>query len=429
MAPKLITICLALGLALASGTEAAAASQSARQADGIAPAAVGLVARGAGSGMPGGSDDVRAIQSRLRELGFRPGPVDGLFGPRTEQAVLAFQQRHGISVDGIVGPQTRTHLRYHADLTRPFAGLGSGYSRPGGSGLVREVQRRLRSTGFRPGPVDGLFGPRTERAVRAFQESRDLDPDGTVRGETLRRLRGNVAQQTSSDIAPAPGAGESSASTAQDAPQAEATRTPAPTGGSADDSADAPALSWLVVGLLAGALVILALLLVPGVAARVVAIGWLLRSKGLASGPSPSPSTRGDARESGRKPTHPPTGSGPRNGAHGMQWAGPARPALTDRELAVLRLAAEGFTNAQIGARLYLSRHTVKEHLSHAMRKLGATNRLRAINEASSLGLLIENGLGTRSRGDPAAKFAYEDFANGEKAPDLGAPLGTKEER
>jgi hypothetical protein len=63
------------------------------------------------------------------------------------------------------------------------------------------------------------------------------------------------------------------------------------------------------------------------------------------------------------------------------------------------------------------------------MRKLGATNRLRAINEASSLGLLGGNGLGARSRGEPAATFAHEDFGNGTRAPDLEAPVGTREER
>ncbi len=78
---------------------------------------------------------------------------------------------------------------------------------------------------------------------------------------------------------------------------------------------------------------------------------------------------------------------------------------------------------------MYLSRHTVKEHLSHAMRKLGATNRLRAITEASSLGLLGKNGLGSSSRGNPAGKFAYDDFSNGRRRLEPEVPLGTKEEQ
>jgi DNA-binding NarL/FixJ family response regulator len=61
---------------------------------------------------------------------------------------------------------------------------------------------------------------------------------------------------------------------------------------------------------------------------------------------------------------------------------------LTDQELSVIRLAAQGFTNREIGARLYLSPHTVKEYLSHAMRKLGVDGRVAAVVEAGRRGLL-----------------------------------------
>lgn len=63
-------------------------------------------------------------------------------------------------------------------------------------------------------------------------------------------------------------------------------------------------------------------------------------------------------------------------------------PKLSGQELKVLRLAAEGLTNPEIGARLYLSRHTVKEYLSHAMRKLEVGNRIEAVRKATELGLI-----------------------------------------
>jgi glycosyltransferase XagB len=65
----------------------------------------------------------------------------------------------------------------------------SGYSQPAGSLRVREVQRALRALDYRPGPVDGLFGPLTERAVIRFQRAEALEPDGIVGPHTLRRLR------------------------------------------------------------------------------------------------------------------------------------------------------------------------------------------------------------------------------------------------
>lgn len=54
--------------------------------------------------------DVQAIQSRLKELGFLTGSVDGIFGSNTEKAVKRFQKSAGLEVDGIVGPATRAAL-------------------------------------------------------------------------------------------------------------------------------------------------------------------------------------------------------------------------------------------------------------------------------------------------------------------------------
>jgi DNA-binding NarL/FixJ family response regulator len=67
---------------------------------------------------------------------------------------------------------------------------------------------------------------------------------------------------------------------------------------------------------------------------------------------------------------------------------GAQRPRLTTQELKVLALVAEGLTNPEIGASLFLSRHTVKEYVSHAMRKLEATNRIEAVRKATALGLI-----------------------------------------
>lgn len=53
---------------------------------------------------------VQAVQQSLKFLGFDPGPIDGIFGPRTRDAVMSFQQASGIAVDGVVGRQTYTAL-------------------------------------------------------------------------------------------------------------------------------------------------------------------------------------------------------------------------------------------------------------------------------------------------------------------------------
>jgi len=78
----------------------------------------------------------------------------------------------------------------------------------------------------------------------------------------------------------------------------------------------------------------------------------------------------------------------PRAAAAVVDARGANEPKLSGQELKVLRLAAEGLTNPEIGARLYLSRHTVKEYLSHAMRKLEVANRIEAVRKATELGLI-----------------------------------------
>jgi hypothetical protein len=58
-----------------------------------------------------GSQDVVEVQCLLRRHGLDPGRVDGLFGRHTQRAVRRFQQSGGLTVDGIVGPQTWASLR------------------------------------------------------------------------------------------------------------------------------------------------------------------------------------------------------------------------------------------------------------------------------------------------------------------------------
>lgn len=54
--------------------------------------------------------DVQYVQKRLTELGFFTGPVDGVYGPETRDAVIRAQQNFGLAADGIVGPDTYNAL-------------------------------------------------------------------------------------------------------------------------------------------------------------------------------------------------------------------------------------------------------------------------------------------------------------------------------
>jgi DNA-binding NarL/FixJ family response regulator len=96
---------------------------------------------------------------------------------------------------------------------------------------------------------------------------------------------------------------------------------------------------------------------------------------------------------------------------------------LTTQELNVLRLVAEGLTNPEIGERLYLSRHTVKEYVSHAMHKLEATNRIEAVRRAAALGLIegvapVEQ----RDQEPPRRTLVYNETGTRVRASELKVP-------
>ncbi|MBS7456647.1 peptidoglycan-binding protein [Coralloluteibacterium stylophorae] len=76
-------------------------------------------------------EDVRALQSTLIELGFGdahgvPLQSDGVFGPRTGEAVRALQRAHGLEADGIVGPDTRAAMDRALPLERAASLAGEG---------------------------------------------------------------------------------------------------------------------------------------------------------------------------------------------------------------------------------------------------------------------------------------------------------------
>jgi peptidoglycan hydrolase-like protein with peptidoglycan-binding domain len=93
-----------------AGTAAAAPASGARTAQLTALTAPAYTppARTLKEGMSG--SDVKALQQRLAALKYYPGAIDGTFGGDTLEAVWAFQEVNGLSVDGVVGPATKHAL-------------------------------------------------------------------------------------------------------------------------------------------------------------------------------------------------------------------------------------------------------------------------------------------------------------------------------
>jgi peptidoglycan hydrolase-like protein with peptidoglycan-binding domain len=117
---------------------------------------------------------VKTLQYLLRARG-RNLTVDGIFGPKTDAAVRAFQQQRALAVDGIVGRNTWSAL---------IITVRQGSQGDAVRGVQEEFQFRNQSGDPGKGlQVDGIFGPKTDAAVRGFQEALHQDiPSVTVDG-------------------------------------------------------------------------------------------------------------------------------------------------------------------------------------------------------------------------------------------------------
>lgn len=110
---------------------------------------------------------IRSGQYLLRARGASIS-VDGVFGPRTRAAVVAFQKSRGLVADGVIGQQTWRSLII-------TVGLGSR------GDAVRAVQDQINVRDLQDGHsvnVDGIFGPATRRFVIGFQQGLAFDNKG-----------------------------------------------------------------------------------------------------------------------------------------------------------------------------------------------------------------------------------------------------------
>ena len=156
--------------------------------------------------------DVRDLQARLSELGYYTGTIDGKYAAGTQSAVTEFQQRNGLTADGIAGRQTQDLL--YSSSAQPktvSASAGSGeylLLKQGAFGLeVRKLQGRLAELGYYAGGVDGIYGETTVSAVKAFQRNNGLSGDGQAGEQTQKKLYSASARYASNPVATAdPGA-------------------------------------------------------------------------------------------------------------------------------------------------------------------------------------------------------------------------------
>ena len=140
--------------------------------------------------VPAKGDDsgrITTAQQALEAMGYDPGPVDGALGDNTRRAVKAFQTEFGLVVDGTIDDALLERLRVESarDAVSPEKRLARKRLL---RSYTRAVQDGLLDLGLDPGPVDGLVGPLTRRAVRAFQAAAGVDVTGTISPQLLEAI-------------------------------------------------------------------------------------------------------------------------------------------------------------------------------------------------------------------------------------------------
>jgi hypothetical protein len=110
--------------------------------------------------------EVRKVQTLLKTVGFDPGRIDGVFGPKTRIALLRLRSScAGLSdlLQGVAPEKIAPSIE------------SSGGDRNSAAGMmlrkeeIRVIQVRLKDAGFDPGTVDGIWGPNTRAAVARFR--------------------------------------------------------------------------------------------------------------------------------------------------------------------------------------------------------------------------------------------------------------------
>lgn len=124
------------------------------------------------------TEQLRRAQQMLIDLGYLTGSADGMLGPHTAEALRAFQARNGLEQTGDLDGATLMALDAMAETVQS----------------AREIQQRLIELNYMGGTADGIFGERSQKALRQFQAMNGLEATGELDDATRTALFSEDAQ-------------------------------------------------------------------------------------------------------------------------------------------------------------------------------------------------------------------------------------------
>ena len=142
---------------------------------------------------------VKDLQTKLQKLGYYTAELTGNCGPKTVAAIKAFQEKNGLTADGVAGPTTlaKVDAAYNAmdSSSSGSSGSASGLKLGSTGKEVSALQTDLTTLGFYWAQITGNFGEKTETAVKRFQEENGLSVDGVAGKKTLDAIAAAVAKK------------------------------------------------------------------------------------------------------------------------------------------------------------------------------------------------------------------------------------------
>ena len=164
----------------------------------------GTIVATATTPLPAAQAWVVSLQQKLAGLGLFAGPRTGVYGPLTTAAVVAFQTKAGLTPDGKWGPTSQAALERAvaaggvtaargtpakgtpatatatatATTTATAVTTTTAAALPAPQAWVKSLQQKLARLGTFSAPANGVLGPITTAAIKAFQAKSGLKADG-----------------------------------------------------------------------------------------------------------------------------------------------------------------------------------------------------------------------------------------------------------
>lgn len=133
---------------------------------------------------------VENVQRELAAAGYYKGPIDGVIGRKTRQAIAAYQEAVGIEPDGKPTADLVEHIKFTREVSEASLFTGSITPDPDAEARarVRRVQTGLAELAYTPGEINGEMNSQTRDAIVSFQRDHKLPQTGEVTDELIAEL-------------------------------------------------------------------------------------------------------------------------------------------------------------------------------------------------------------------------------------------------